>query len=183
MPKTSSFQKLHLDAVGVSHIAFTLSRVHRVEVPVQMSTIGLLHNLGQSVKELLKGNNRAFELFIDMMDQAQMGALLLEKWHLPEEIWRPVQLQTVPEFALPYKLPGDELKRVALLFVAKRCYQKVRYPGQGAEDPAFFSDYARILWDGPDTGDGIIRHLLRPELKKKNTGMPGFLKKLIANYA
>lgn len=182
MPKTSSFQKLHLDAVGVSHIAFLLSRVQRVEVPVQMSTIGLLHNLGQSVIELLKSNNRSFKLFIDIIDQAHMGALLLEKWNLPEPIWRPVQLQTVPEFALPYKLPEAELKRVALLFVAKRCYQRVRYPGQDSEDPAFLSVYAQALWDGYDTADGILRYLIRPELKKKNTGMPGFLKKLVANY-
>jgi|GEM_PF-1322264 len=183
MPKTSSFQKLHLDAVGVSHIAFLLSRLQRIEVPVQMSTIGLLHNLGQSVIELLKINNRAFALFIDIIDQAQLGALLLEKWNLPEGIWRPVQLQTVPEFALPYKLPEAELNRVALLFVAKRCYQRVRYPGQDIEDPAFFSDYARTLWEGYDSADGILRHMIRPELKKKNVGIPGFLKKLIANYA
>lgn len=49
MPNTPFYRDLHEHSVAISHICFALSQESNVGKPVQIATIGLLHDLGKGV--------------------------------------------------------------------------------------------------------------------------------------
>ena len=68
----------------ISQIAFMLSLVSRHGHPAEVASLGLLHEIGQIVIQLLKDQNPRLAALIEVLDQAQLGSLLLKEWNLPE---------------------------------------------------------------------------------------------------
>ncbi|MEJ2656400.1 MAG: HDOD domain-containing protein, partial [Desulfobacterales bacterium] len=114
MPNTEKFKALHLHSEIVSHIAFMLSLESRLGHPAEMASFGLLHEIGQIVIQLLKNQNPKIAALMEVLDQAQLGSLLLKAWNLPDVLWKSVEYQTYPEFSSPRGIP-EELRLPALV--------------------------------------------------------------------
>jgi HD-like signal output (HDOD) protein len=140
MPDTPYFNNLHYHSVVISHIAFALSQNVQFSNPAQVATIGLLHDLGQIVIKLLRDRNPSLSMLIDSLDRAQVGALLLKRWNLPDVVWQSIEFQLYPEFSLPAKVPADIRLNVAILCVAHLCNEFLQ--GHTVYDlPTLFLDH------------------------------------------
>lgn len=182
MPDTPAFKELHTHSVIISHLVFTLSQESNVGNPSEMATIGLLHGLGQTVMQLLKDKNPKFATFINLLDQAQMGALLLKAWNLPDTIWQSVEYQSYSEFSSPENVPVENRNNVTLLYLTHLCYDFLR--GVPEEDlPITFMDsYMPLLgYQGLSVKD-IVEEKLVPALAPKIKSFPTPVRQLLKRH-
>lgn len=182
MPSTPEFKTLHSQAVAISHIAFSLSKTMQVGVPVQMATIGLLHNIGRAVVALLKKKNPGLSIVIDAIDHTQMGALLLKEWNLPDGIWKTVGYQAYPEFAPPSKIPSEVLEPAAILYMAGRCFEVFNRKPESEMPLIFFDEYRRILNCRKAFLLDFAAKYALPELQRKRKNLPVFLGELVDRF-
>ncbi len=145
MPKTPAFSELLLKANAVSFIGLEIAKKSGFNKPVMMSTIGLLHALGNSMTLLLKGQFKNLEPFIDMLDPATMGARLLRAWSLPEVICEAVSLQDNPHYLPPQDLPDRSRKEVAALYLARLSYDVLKGKDPERLPTAYLDDYLKLL--------------------------------------
>ena len=179
IPDQPSFKEIHLECVSISHIAFALSMETHIAKPMELSTIGLLHNLGQVVILLLKQQNPKMTMLIDKLDMAQIGGLLLNSWNIPDSIWTTIKYQNFPEFSFPGNIPTDIRENVALLYIAKICYKILLKRPEQELPTTFTEEYLRILGLEKYSIDKITSNIIRPALLKKAKALPTHLKDLI----
>ena len=144
LPETPKFQKTHQRAVETSQLAFAAAQATGIRHPAEVSTIALLHEIGSVVLELLKTANPHLEVALSTVDSAGMGAELLRAWNLPEALCRTIELQHLPEFALPEHVPDDVRKNVALLYLANRFHDRLHGEDDRAPWP-FTREYLGVL--------------------------------------
>ncbi len=182
MPDTPVFKELHTHSVIISHLAFSLSQESKVGNPSEMATIGLLHGLGQTVIQLLKDKNPKFSMFINILDQAQMGALLLKTWNLPDIFWQSVEFQFYPEFSFPENIPVETRNNVTILFLSHLCFDFLR--GLPEQDlPLSFAEYYLPLLnlEGCSIKE-IVEETLLPALTQKIKSLPTPVKQLLKKH-
>ena len=179
MPDIPSFQELHSHCVAISQISFVLSQETRVGKPVQMATIGLMHDIGQIVILLLKKQNPKLAMFIDSLDRSQMGGLLLKSWNLPNVIWKSIEFQSFPEFAHPTNIPAEILDNTAVLYLSHLCYDIYQNKLEHELHTTFLDEYKQLLnLEKYSVVDIAYGHVL-PSLSKKINSLPMSLRKLI----
>ncbi len=179
MPNTANFKALHLHSEIISHIAFMLSLESRNGHPAEMASLGLLHEIGQIVFQLLKDQNPKLAALIDILDQAQLGSLLLKAWNLPDVLWKTVEFQSYPEFSSPHHVPEELRQNVTLLYLSHLCYDVFQGKKEHALPITFFDEYTALTnWRGL-TLDEIAVNRLLPALVKKRKTYPLPLRQLI----
>ena len=179
MPKTPEYKKLYFHCVAISEIAYTLSQTKRVGKPVQLATIGLMHDLGQMVILLLKKRNPKLLSLIDALDPAQAGGFLLKSWNLPDIVWKSVKYQRYAEFAAPSKILPEVRDNIAILYIAHLCYE--HYQGKEEEQlpTTFLGEYKHLLNLEKFDLAGIAHEVVLPVLEKKINSLPVPLKELV----
>ncbi len=179
MPNTPKFKALHLHSEIVSHIAFMLSLESRHGHPAEMASFGLLHEIGQIVIQLLKNQNPRLAALADVLDQAQLGSLLLKAWNLPDVLWKSVEYQTYPEFSSPRGIPEALRYNVTLLYLSHLCYNLFQGKKEEELPTTFLDEYIELTsWKGLAIED-IARNRLLPAMKKKSQTYPLPLRQLI----
>lgn len=179
MPNTAKFKALHLHSEIISHIAFMLSLESRHGHPAEMASFGLLHEIGQIVIQLLTDQNPKLASLVKVLDQAQLGSLLLKEWNLPEILWKSVEFQSYPEFSSPHNIPEDVRHNVALLYLSHLCYNLFQGKKEKVLSTTFFDEYIELTtWHGM-TLDEIAREQLLPAMVKKSKTYPLPLRQLI----
>ncbi len=179
MPKTPEFEKIHSYSVAISRIVSLLSKESGVGKPAEMATIGLLHNTGQLVIQLLKDQNPKLSPFFDLLDHSQMGSLLLRSWNLPEIVWRSVEFQSYPEFSLPEKIDPEIREGVTLLYLSSLCLEFILEPDTHRLSTVFLEDYTQLINFKDFSVSEICQGCIMPELKRNSDILPSSLKKLI----
>lgn len=182
MSDTPFFNALHHHSVAISHIAFALSQNTQLDNPAQVATIGLLHDLGHVVIELLKEQNPGLDVLIESLDQAQIGALLLKKWDLPDAVWRSVEFQCYPEFSLPTNVPIDVRLIVAIIHLSHLCYKFLEGSSESDLRPVFLDQYLSLLNWGQLSVADITRKFVVPDLDKRRLSFPMFLRELLDKH-
>ncbi len=179
MPNMKIFQELHHHCMVISQIAFALSAEKHIGKPSQMSTIGLMHDLGWILIVLIKRQNPKLSNLIDLIDPPKIGGLLLKSWNLPELVWKSIEFQSYPEFTPPNNIPEDVRSIVAMLYIAHLCYENFNGKAEDELSIVFFPEYKDLLnlekyslWD-------ISQEIILPALRKKMTTLPASLRNLI----
>ena len=179
MPNTAKFKALHLHSEIVSHIAFMLSLESRHGHPAEMASFGLLHEIGQIVIQLLTDQNPKLAALVKVLDQAQLGSLLLKEWNLPDVLWKSVEFQSFPEFSSPHNIPEELRHNVTLLYLSHLCYDLFQGKKENDLSTTFFDEYIELTpWQGL-TLDEIAREQLLPAMMKKSKTYPLPLRQLI----
>lgn len=182
MPDTPTFKELLTHSVIISHLASAISQASDIGDPAELATIGLLHDTGQTVIQLLKEKNPKISMFIDLLDCAQMGALLLKTWNLPDRLWQCVEFQSYPEFSSPENVPEDIQENVAILYFSHLLYDLYRSQPEEELPKTFFLEYLPILrWQGHSLND-ISKKILLPELAKNMKKFPTPLRLLLKKH-
>ena len=179
LPTTSVFQKSYIRALEISHIAFAISQASGIGKPAEMATIGLVHELGNIVIELLRQQNPKLENLIDFFDTSVIGAQLLKAWNLPESIWQAIEYQDFPEFAPPEKIPGAPLSAIAIIYLAHLCHQRLNKVSETRLPTLFLNDYLSLLnWDGLSLAT-VLGEKVVPILRKKGNALPASLAQIL----
>ncbi len=179
MPDIPSFHELHSHCVAMSHISFALSQETRIGKPVQLATIGLMHNLGQIVILLLKKQNPKLAIYIDSIDRAQIGGLLLKSWNLPDVVWKSIEFQFFPEFSLPNNIPEEIRNNVTILYISHFCYEIYQGKSEKELPTTFLDEYKQLLsLQKYSLADIANKHVL-PNLDKNVKSLPLSLRQLI----
>ena len=182
MPNTPSFRQLHAHAMDISHLSFALSQASGVGRPAEAATIGLLHHLGLCVIGLLKEKNPKLAMLIDALDPAQLGALLLKDWGLPDVICLTLEHQYSPEFSPPSMIPSSVRAQAALLYLAHLSHDLLQGRARSELPTAFLRDYAELLnWVDLELSE-IVEIKLVPLLLKKINTYPARFRRLLVEH-
>ncbi|MBW2605439.1 MAG: HDOD domain-containing protein [Deltaproteobacteria bacterium] len=167
MPNTPKFKALHLHSEIISHIAFALSLESRHGHPAEMASLGLLHEIGRIVIQLLKDQNPRLASLVEVLDQARLGSLLLKEWNLPDVLWKSVEFQSYPEFASPHHIPEELRYNITLLYLSHLCYNLFQGKKEKELSATFLDEYLKLTnWQGL-TLDEIAKGRLLPAMDKK----------------
>ncbi len=182
MPDRQYFRDLHAHMMAISNISYFLSLITHRGTPAEIATIGLLHDLGNTVVELLRDQNPNLRFLLDSLDPSQMGSILLKKWGLPEAVWKSIGYQSYPEFCSPSKIPQEILANVALIFMAHLCYQIFQTHSEQNLPVTFVKDYKAALNLENFSLLQIVEKILLPALAKRLKTFPAPFRNLIVNY-
>jgi len=182
MPSGQNFSRIQSHSVAISHMAFTISLASRAVNPAESSTMGLLHDLGRSLILILKKQNPSLVVLLDSLDHAQLAALLLEEWGMPDVLIQTVKFQSHPEFFSPDHIPVEVRNNVAVLYLSHLCLKFLEKSSESVTKSMFLPEYMALFdWGHLNIEDLFQKHLL-PILVKSANGYPQSFKKLVLAY-
>ncbi len=170
MPESPLFQAIYQRSLEVSYIAFTLSQVCAIGKPAEASTLGLLHDLGSIVRELMREQNPKLASLLSLLEPAMLGAELLKSWHLPEQVCSSIQYQDHPEFARPDQVPEVVRANVALIYLAHCVCDRLHKVPQILTP--YIHDYLAVLGQSDISLEQLMEDKLLPALKKRRSALP-----------
>jgi HD-like signal output (HDOD) protein/CRP-like cAMP-binding protein len=177
MPNSANFQNILSHSICISRIAFALALETHAGKPAELSTIGLLHDLGVSVKHLLKKQNPKLDMLIEYLDTSAIGSLLLNRWNLPEKVWQSIEYQNYPGFAAPARIPEMYRNNSAILYLAHLCYDNIWGEMDTNVPSPFLQDYLTMLGIGNQSVRDITRKKVMPFLMRNINSFPAFFRK------
>jgi len=180
IPDSDEFREVHRHSLFLSYIASELCQSYDKNRAALLSTIGLLHDIGQTVLLLLRKQNPKWSLFIDMLDPSKLGAMLLDHWNIPKQVCQTIEYQAYPAFCPPAEIPSDQKVNIALLYVAHTaCDHLNNGPGE-APDLPYLDDYLRLLRFGSRSFDQILENNILQGLRAKSQRLPDFVLRRLA---
>lgn len=178
MPDTEEFQELHRHSVVLSHLAHEICLFHDRGKAAVVGTIALLHDIGKSVSLLLRIQNPKWAFFIDMLDTARMGAMLLKEWGIPPMVYECIDSQDLPEFMPPHLMDTPHRDAVALLYAAHAACALIGGRTEVLQHPFIEDTRGLLQLPGESFRDFVEGHLLR-ELNGKVHTLPHHLRELV----
>jgi len=136
--------------------------------PLAASTVGLLHNIGDSLALLIRKNGPEVAALVDSVDSPALGAAVLAAWRLPERVHRVVERQDQPGFLLPAELDAHAAE-IGVLYVARACHDVLL--GRGAP-MANVSAYMAWLGLGETNLPSFCRNTIQPALARSAECLP-----------
>jgi HD-like signal output (HDOD) protein len=97
----AEFDNIQSHATLIAIIGHEVSKLSKKSRPMTIMTTGLLHDIGKAVIFLLKNKYTNIQELFAMLDDATIGARLLQSWGLPEQIYDVIEQHRLPEFCPP----------------------------------------------------------------------------------
>ena len=179
MPDTTEFQELQFHSNTVSIISFELAKLCKINKPVILGTIGLLHDIGNSVILLLKRKHQKLSTLIDMLNYACIGSLLLKKWNIPNTVYKSIEYRGFPEFFPPTEVPDEYRENVAILYIAHLCYEYLKGKKEKELLSAFLDEYIKLLNLPEIPFLQLFKDHIMPTLYKKSNSYPENVRKFL----
>ncbi|MCE5336644.1 MAG: HDOD domain-containing protein [Desulfobacteraceae bacterium] len=180
MPDSEEFRNLLRHSLFLSYIIFELSQPCDPRQAPLMSTIALVHDIGDSVVLLLQKQNPKLSLLFDMLDPGKLGAMLLQQWNIPKGVCQAVEHQGLPSFSPPSDVPRETRLSVALLYIAHVVYDFIGNRRTDITDDPYLEDYLAFLKFRPRSIDQVAREFVLKGLKARAQRLPDFVRKQIA---
>ncbi|MGA1868296.1 MAG: HDOD domain-containing protein [bacterium] len=179
MPNTPEFKELQFHSYMISLIGFEISQLLRIERPIKVCTIGLLHDIGRSVILLLKRQYKDSTFFLDLMDYTIVGSLLLRAWNISPDICLSIEYQDFPIFAPPEKIPEEIRGDVAIQYIAHLSYDYMRGIPEKELPITFLDEYIHFLNFTDTSLPRIVSNHILPILNKKIESFPDHVRKFL----
>jgi HD-like signal output (HDOD) protein len=180
IPDSDEFREVYRHSLFLSYIASELCQSYDKNRAALLSTIGLLHDIGQTVLLLLRKQNPKWSLFIEMLDPGKLGAMLLKQWNIPKQVCQTIEYQAYPSFCPPTEVPSDQRVNIALLYVAHAVSDHLNKGQVDALDYPYLDDYLRLLRFGSRGIDQILKEDILQGLMTKSHRLPDFVLKRLA---
>ena len=152
----------------ISVLAHEIALISGQANPLLSSTIGLLHNIGESIARLIQGTKPDVAQLIDCVDLPALGAAVLAGWGLPERVHEVVERQDHAQVLLPAELEVHA-PEIAVLYLARVCHDVLL---AGATPPAHADAYMAKLGLRGESCASFCRDALAPALAKKAECLP-----------
>ena len=174
LPDTPVFRETYAEALDVSYIAFAVATACGKGNPSEMSTLALMHNLGEVVAELMERQSGVVKLIGTTINTDILGAGLIQSWNLPESLWLTTAEQHFPAFA-PLDRTSESCRyQVAILYLSVALYQ------QFIQDKGACSGFMRHILQLLDIKEASLKlfwdQQVVPQLKRRKSALPAALK-------
>lgn len=179
MPKTAEFKKLQVHSVVMSYITAELAATIDPKLVGPAGTLGLLHDIGRSVIDLLKFSYPELSHVFENLDYATLGAMLLKQWNLPDEISEAIRCQDFFWLTPPNEIPAEYRSNVAMLAVAHLItdfLSGVDLPFQGSP---FLKDYLKVLKLPELAVEDLALTRILPRMKLKMKDLPLWIRNFL----
>ena len=180
IPDSDESREVFRHSLFLSYIASELCQSYDKNKAPLLGTIGLLHDIGETVLLLLRKQNPKWSLFIEMLDPSKLGAMLLKEWSIPKQICQTIEFQAYPAFCPPPEVPSDQKANIALLYIAHAACDRLKKVPVDASNHPYLDDYLRLL--GFDSGgiERIAQQNILQGLMAKCHRLPDFVLKSLA---
>jgi HD-like signal output (HDOD) protein len=168
--KSSLLSDICSHSIIISNVAGLLSARRDKRVSPVVSTIGILHDVGELFKSLIKEKHKGLDVLVDQLSGPKLGSMLLAKWGIPEPICKAVELHEQCDFTLPNEFDADIRHNVAYLYVSHRICSFIDNDSLPA-DPLTRAYISSIGFEDM-TLEQLVRRWLLPELRANTNKMP-----------
>ncbi len=168
--KSSLLSDICSHSIIISNVAGLLSARRDKRMSPVVSTIGILHDVGELFKSLIQEKHKGLDVLVDQLSGPKLGSMLLAKWELPEPIYKAVELQEQCDFTLPNEFDADIRHYVAYLYVSHRICSFINNSGL-PPDP-LTQAYISFIGFEDMTLEQLVRLWLLPELRANTNKMP-----------
>ncbi len=120
-PELAEARDIQVHAHVVSRLAYEVALASGQVNPLLASTVGLLHNIGDSVAVVVRQTKPDAAWLIDCVDASALGATVLAGWGLPERVHQVVEHQDDAGILGPAELDAHGAE-IATLHVAHACH-------------------------------------------------------------
>ena len=165
LPETRDVQTR---ATMLSVLGYEIALATGQENPLLASTIGLLHNIGDSLTLLIRRTKPEVSELLALVSPPVLGASVLAGWGLPERVYHVVERQQHASVLLPEEL-DDHSAELSVLYLAGVCHDVVL---QGATPPDHAAAYMARLGMRETNAATFCREVLVPALAKKLETLP-----------
>jgi HD-like signal output (HDOD) protein len=165
LPETRDIQAR---ATMLSVLGYEIALATGQENPLLASTIGLLHNIGDSLALLIRRSRPEAAGLLDLVAGPVLGASVLAGWGLPERVYQVVERQQQASVLLPEELDGHSAE-LGVLYLAGVCHDVLL---EGATPPAHAAAYMAWLGLRETNTATFCREVLVPALAKKLETLP-----------
>jgi HD-like signal output (HDOD) protein len=166
-PKSFRTREFHVHSILISLIGFELAILTGMQKPAAQSTVGLIHDIGHVLLQLLKNRNGDIDYLIDGLDGAEIAAMLFEQWSFPASICDAIRFQGHASFAPPDRIPAEMRASVALLHVSHLVCDYMQ--GAVYEEPSsiFMDEYMDFLGlSGLSIKEAAQKNIYPPLIRK-----------------
>jgi HD-like signal output (HDOD) protein len=158
-------------SIILSNVAGLLSAAGGGKPSPIVATIGILHDVGEIFKTLIKEKHKGVELLIDHLSGPKLGSMLLTQWGIPEAICRAIELQEQSPYSLPDEIDEKYRFPVACLHLAHRVCEFVNEEGGLPTEPLTRA-YLSFLGFGDMSLEQLVRLYIIPELRANTNKLP-----------
>ena len=175
LPDSGRFRASYDKAIELSQIAYSLSAVSGRGTPAVISTIGLLHDVGLLVTELLKKRHPDFAALIADVDRSEFGGELMRVWGLPDLVCETIRAQRYPDVAPPERLQPSFKDSVALLYIADLLHTYM-VAQKSPIAPLYLREYLQQLGWRDKSLDAIWKAKVAPHMRTRKAALPKSLR-------
>jgi len=173
IPATPESRAIQVRATVTSILAYEIALASRGNVtPLAASTIGLLHNIGDSLTLLLRRDRPALAGVLEGVPGPAVGGAVLASWGLPARVCEVVRRQDEAPM-LGADALGDYADELAVLSVARVAHDAVV---DGVAPPAFIAEHMARLGLRDTDCAAFCREVLAPALTKRGNTLPAAIR-------
>jgi HD-like signal output (HDOD) protein len=169
--KSTQLSGITNHSIILSNVASLLSAAGGRKPSPIVATIGILHDVGEIFKTLIKEKHKGMELLIDHLSGPKLGSMLLAQWGIPEPICKAIELQEQSPYSLPDELDEDCRKHLACLHLGHRVCEFVNEEGGLPTDP-LTQAYLSFVGFGNMSLEQLVRLYIIPELRANTNKLP-----------
>jgi len=172
MPRTKSTKRIQVHSILITTLCHEIATASKDAHAQAAATIGLLHDVGKGLQEVMKQKHPDKAAQIDNLQSAGLGAELLRLWGIPPRICQVIENQQKPEYTAPDLMP-EEIRREAgilhLAHVLEGLLMKAPVP---AESRIYTRDYMALLHLPNPTPEEFLKETIVPGLLRNRQRLP-----------
>jgi HD-like signal output (HDOD) protein len=172
MPRTKSTKRIQIHSILITTLCHEVATASKDTHAQAAATIGLLHDVGKGIQEVMKQKHPEKTAYIENMQSAGLGAELLRLWGIPPRICQVIEYQQKPEYCAPELIP-EEFRREAgilhLSHVLEGLLMKAPVP---PECRIYTRDYMAMLRLPNPTPEEFLKETIIPGLLRNRHRLP-----------
>jgi HD-like signal output (HDOD) protein len=161
---------LYSHSTLISNVSSLLVENKDKRISPVAATIGILHEVGEILKALMKEKHQSLDLLVDHLSGAKMGAMLLKGWGIPELICKVIEASEQSPYTLPDELDDEVRDFVACLHA---CHSVCSFVEDEtlSTDPITQAYLSQLGFDEMNI-EQLLRFYLVPKLRSNVNRLP-----------
>jgi HD-like signal output (HDOD) protein len=179
MPRSKATKGIHEHSCMTSVLCFEIASAAKDVQAQTAMTIGLLHNIGEGVRVLMKESHPDRADAIDQLPSAKLGSKLLQSWGIPERICSVIAQQDLPEFTPPDMIAEEYRRDTGILHIAHALEALLAGEALIPERTIYTREYMGMLGISQANPESLLKERVLPNLLKNRHRLPEQIRHLI----
>jgi putative nucleotidyltransferase with HDIG domain len=172
MPRTKSTKNIQRHSILITTLCNEVATCSKDTHAQAAATIGLLHDVGKGIQEVMKQKYPDKAAQIDNLQSAGLGAELLRSWGIPARICDVIERQQQPEYNAPDQIPEEFRREAGILHVAHVLESLLMKAPVAPELRIYTRDYMAMLRLPNPTPEELLKETILPGLMRNRHRLP-----------